>query len=467
MASKADIAIFGGAAGSGKTRALVLEAARNHRLSGYAAVIFRRTYPQLRGGGSIWTEAEQVYMRLGAAPNLATMTWKFPSGATIEFRAMQHESDKFGFQSRAYGLLVFDELTQFTGGQFWYMMSRLRSMSGVRPYVRAATNPDPDSFVRHLVDWWIDKNGLPIPERSGVLRWFLRDGDSLHWADSPDALRAEYPHLCTPDGSGPMSFTFIPATLDDNPALVQKDPGYRSKLMSLPRVERERLLGGNWNVRASAGSYFRRAWFPILDEPPGPMAFVRVVRAWDKAATVPSPENPDPDWTRGVKMGIRPDGQVVVLHVESLRGTPHQVELAMQRMAAQDGKACEIGLWTDPGQAGKADVDNLTRVLRGYTVRAEAAREDKRTYAGPVSSYVERGLLSLVRGAWTEAYLSELESFPTGRHDDMTDATSRAFRMLSGVALDGYSVEPSPAAARWARDDGDDDDGGSSPRGAY
>ena len=104
----------------------------------------------------------------------------------------------------------FDELTHFTWRQFSYMFSRNRSTCGVRPYIRAGCNPDAASWVARWVEWWIDAaTGLPIPERSGVIRWFVRDGDNIRWGDSPAELRRDYP-----DAGDPLSFTFIGATLE-------------------------------------------------------------------------------------------------------------------------------------------------------------------------------------------------------------------------------------------------------------
>jgi hypothetical protein len=167
-------------------------------------------------------------------------------------------------------------LTHFSERQFWYLTSRSRSTCGVRPYVRATCNPDPDSFVRRLIDWWIGEDGLAIQERSGVLRWFVRDGDDLVWGDSSEELSARFPQVDA-DGNRiylPKSLTFVPASHDDNTALLAADPGYRATLMALPLVDRSRLLGGNWNVRDAAGSYFRRQWFPILEQAPHPSEVV-------------------------------------------------------------------------------------------------------------------------------------------------------------------------------------------------
>jgi hypothetical protein len=139
------------------------------------------------------------------------------------------------------------------------MVSRNRSMCGVRPYIRATCNPDADSWVAELIAWWINQDtGYPTPERTGVLRWFVRIGDSIIWADRPEDL-AEHK---APNELGelipipPKSLTFIPAKLSDNKALMAADPGYLANLMALPLVERERLLGGIWKIRAAAGLCF-------------------------------------------------------------------------------------------------------------------------------------------------------------------------------------------------------------------
>nr|WP_234841454.1 terminase family protein [Sinorhizobium meliloti] len=77
-------------------------------------------------------------------------------------------------------------MTHFSAKQFWYMVSRNRSMSGVRPYTRATCNPDADSWVAELIRWWIDQDtGLPIPERAGVLRWFVRSDSPQTWRITP------------------------------------------------------------------------------------------------------------------------------------------------------------------------------------------------------------------------------------------------------------------------------------------
>jgi hypothetical protein len=255
LESEADILIYGGQAGGGKTWLLVGELTRRIDNPDFRAVIFRRTSPQIMGGGGIWDEANKLYRPLGARMREGqSLDATFPSGAVVEFCHLQLEKNKFDHQGKQYAAICFDEVTHFTETQFFYLVSRNRSSSGIKPYIRATCNPDAGSWVAAFIDWWIDpESGLPIPERSGVLRYFYReenDGDDqIFWADSKEEIIALKPHL-SPDDI--MSVTFVPASLDDNQILLQNDPSYKSKLLSLPRVERMRLLGGNWKIQEGA-----------------------------------------------------------------------------------------------------------------------------------------------------------------------------------------------------------------------
>lgn len=435
LSTPADVAIYGGAAGAGKSFALALEALRHIHRRGVGVVIFRRELTRLQGAGSIWETQEGIYPALGMVSKQSpVMEWRHPqSGSTIELRHLQHESDKHAHQGKQYTCILFDEVTEFTESQFWYMLSRLRTTSGVRPYVRGTCNPDPDSFIRRLIDWWIGPDGLPIRERSGVLRWFVRDGDDLLWYDSEAEAREAHP------GRAPLSLTFIAASLADNP---KGDPTYRDKLEALPRVDRERLLGGNWNIRPAAGLYFKRSMFDVLELPLRESDVRRRIRAWDKAATRPSTSNPDPDWTRGVRIAELVRGGYVIEHVEGLRGSPGEVEATMRTIAEQDGPMCEVALWQDPGQAGVADVDRMREVLKGFRVSVVRASQNKLAYAGIWQSQAEGRRISIVRGPWVESLLAELESFPDGKHDDQVDGCSLAFQLFFG----GASMEDQVAA---------------------
>ena len=332
----------------------------------------------------------------------------------------------------------FDELTHFTESQFWYLQSRNRTTCGVRPRTFATCNPDPDSWVRRFISWWIGEDGFPDPVRSGVVRYFARAGDDLVWGDSA-------PEVAAQTGVGVehiRSATFIPSKLEDNRILTSKDPSYLSTLLSLPRVERERLRGGNWDVKPSAGDYFQREWFPTVDQ--APVDAQKVVRAWDLAATPVSSKNPDPDWTVGVRMSRHASGMLFIEHVSRLRKGPLGVERAYSAMASQDGNRVHPCFWQDPGQAGKSQIATIRGKLLGHTVETEVARKDKVAYAMPVSSTAEAGNITLVNGPHLAPYLAALEGFPDAGHDDDVDGTSLGF-----LKLVSSNIERLRRLAKW------------------
>lgn len=406
-----------------------MEPLRHVSNPGFGAVFFRRTTVQIRNEGGLWDESMKLYPYAGGEPKEHALTWKFRSGATISMAHLEHDKTVLNWQGSQIALLLFDELTHFSESQFFYMLSRNRSMCGVRPYVRASCNPDADSWVAKFISWWIDPaTGLPITERAGKIRWFVRVGESLFWADSPQEL--EHHTMLNEDGVRvpipPKSVTFIPARLTDNKALMAADPGYMATLLALPLVERERLLGGNWKIRPAAGLYFSRTWVQVVDAVP---AGVRIARGWDLAST-PKTESNDPDWTSGTKMGKLPDGRYIVLDSRKDRKAPAGVESMIKNTASQDGYECEISLPQDPGQAGKAQVTNLVKLLDGYTVRFSPETGDKITRFSPFSAQAEAGNVLVLRGAWNDEWFDELEGFPEAEKDDAVDSTSRAYNTL-------------------------------------
>jgi predicted phage terminase large subunit-like protein len=423
LGSSADIAIYGGAAGGGKTWALLMEPLRHIANPGFGAVFFRRSTVQVRNEGGLWDESEKLYPLIGATPREHVLSWEFPAGSTVSFAHLEHDKTVLNWQGSQIPLICFDELTHFSQKQFWYMVSRNRSMCGVRPYIRATCNPDADSWVAEFIAWWIDpETGLPIPERAGVVRWFVRIKDALVWADDPAELEAKHP------GIPPKSATFIPAKLTDNVALMAADPGYMANLLALPKVERERLLGGNWKIRAAAGLLFKRSWVTVVDAAP---VDLRIVRGWDLAGT-PKVDGNDPDWTAGTKIGkSKSSGRYIVLHHVRDRDTPHKVEALIANTASQDGREVEISLPQDPGQAGKAQVATLIKMLSSFTARATPETGDKETRFGPFSAQCEAGNVDVLRGPWNEEWFMELEAFPEAAHDDDADSTARAFNTLS------------------------------------
>lgn len=423
LKTSADIAVYGGAAGGGKSYALLLDPLYQFSNPKFNGVIFRRSTVQVRNPGGLWDESYQLYRQLGAHPREAILEWEFKSGMMIKFAHLEHEKTVYDWQGSQIAWIGFDELTHFTESQFFYLLSRNRSMSGVPGRVRATCNPDSDSWVRKLIDWWIDEEGYPIKERSGVLRWFVRDNDEIIWSDTRQELIDRYGNDALP-----KSFTFIPSSVYDNKILMEKDPSYLANLKALSRVERLRLLGGNWNVRPSAGMYFQTEWFEIL--PAMPSGSVKAVRYWDRAATRPSETNKDPDWSVGLKMHKMESGIFVVEHVVRFQEAPLKVEENVKNIASQDGFSVRIGIEQDPGSAGVSDVQNYARMLSGYEIKINKPTKDKVTRAKAVSAQCEARNVKIVRGAWNDNFFKELENFPDGGHDDQVDTLSGAFNEL-------------------------------------
>jgi predicted phage terminase large subunit-like protein len=433
LRTAADICIYGGAAGGGKTVGLILEPLRHvGRVANFTAVFFRRTTPQITNPGALWDESQNFYPRVGGTPHLGAREWRWPGAGKIKFSHLQFETTVYDWQGAQITLICFDELTHFTAHQFFYMVSRNRSTCGVRPYIRATCNPDADSWVANFLAWWIDpETGFPIPERAGILRYFIRVAEKIVWADRPDDLMQYLPRLedLPPgiDPPSPISVTFIPATVFDNPALTRINPEYYAWLLSLPLLERERLLAGNWKIRPTAGLYFKKEWCVVVDEVP---ADLEIVRYWDLAATEKTEFN-DPDWTVGIKLGRDKNGGYWLLDMVRARANPGDVERLLINIAAQDGNRVRIGFGQDPGQAGKSQALHLVRALSGFTVSAASESGDKITRLGPFSAQCRAGNVKILRGAWNEEVFRVLEGFPDLAHDDEVDACSGALEMLN------------------------------------
>lgn len=420
LSNEADIAIYGGAAGGGKTHGLLMEALSGYDIPRFNAVIFRKNANQVRNPGGLWDSSAEMYYDFGGNARESLLEWDFPSSAVIKFAHMDLEKDKYSWQGAQICLIGFDELTHFSWGQFNYMFSRNRSQCGIRPYIRATTNPDPDSWVRKFIDWWIDPaTGYAIPERSGKIRWFIVNGDETIWADTKQELKVRFPDLTA------RSVSFIASNIYDNQILLEQNPEYLASLQSLPRFEREQLLHGNWNIRPTAGMFFNRSTIEVIPIIPKNLT---TVRYWDRAATKKT-ENNDPDFTVGLKLGKDKDGVFYVLDIVRLQESPLGVQNAIKNTASQDGFTTRIGIEQDPGQAGVSEADLLVRMLAGYNVMPYKATKDKITRASPVSAQCEAGNVRVIKARWNEDFFRELENFPDGSHDDIVDALSGAFLM--------------------------------------
>lgn len=374
---------FGGAAGPGKSSALLMAALQYIDVPGYAALLLRRTYADLALPGAIMDRANGWLRSTDAKWNDKQKTWTFPSGATLTFGFLDNENDKYRYQGSEMQFCGFDELTQFTESMYRYLFSRLRRLKGTTIPIRMRGAGNPGGIGHE----WVRQRFIVEGELKGRL--------------------------------------FVPARLDDNPHLDKEE--YVQSLMELDPTTRAQLLTGDWNARPP-GAKFRREWFPVVDEAP---ADLRVVRYWDLAATEPK-KGRDPDWTAGCKIGEK-DGFFYIINMRHARTTPAGVESLIKQAAELDGKSVDIYMEQEPGSSGVNTIDHYRRrVLKGFTFRGVKSSGSKEVRANPVSSMAEAGNIKLVRGPWINDFLDEIEAFPQeGAHDDQVDAMSGGYAVLS------------------------------------
>ena len=427
--------IYGGAAGGGKSYAILMEPLRHIGNGQFGAVIFRQNANQVTNEGGLWDTSQEIYHGIGKAIKSPRPMWRFPSGARVTFSHLENNEAVHKWQGSQICLIEFDELTHFTEYQFFYMLSRNRSTCGVKPYVRATCNPDAESWVAPFIQWWWDpETGYAIPERSGKIRYMIRRDNIIHWGDTKEELWEKFDLQTDEDKAAVKSVTFIASSLKDNQILMKADPGYMANLLALSIVEQERLLRGNWKIKSAAGLYFKRSQIPSdgwLTEIPNDV--VRWVRGWDLAAT-DEDENGDPAYTAGVLIGRRRNGRFVVADVTNKRlkaaGVREHIKSTAVMDKARFKSKYKVRLPQDPGQAGKDQAENFIKFLAGFSVTTERESGSKETRAEPFAAQWQHGNVDIVIGEWNEMYIQQLEAFPESKFKDMVDATSSAFNEL-------------------------------------
>ena len=216
--------LYGGAAGGGKSDALLCEALRQVHIPNYRGLIIRETYPQLE---ALMSRSRELYKAAypKARYHKTDKVWRFPSGAQVFFGYMQREDDKFNFQGKPYDFIAFDELTHFSQTQYEYLISRNRPTGpGTRCYMRATANPDGKGMG------WV-KARFVTPAPPNTTLWYKAQ------VTDPDGNIIEVKR----------SRIFIPSTVFDNKKLLENDPNYLASLAMLPEAQRNALLYGSWD----------------------------------------------------------------------------------------------------------------------------------------------------------------------------------------------------------------------------
>jgi predicted phage terminase large subunit-like protein len=356
---------------------------------GYHALLLRRTYADLALPEALMSRAHEWLRGSDAHWSAAEKTWTFPSGATLTFGYLASEGDKYRYQSSAFQFIGFDELTQFTEGQYTYLFSRLRRLEGMKNVplrMRSASNP---GGVGH--DW--------------VKQRFIVEGRT-------------------------SNRVFIPSGLSDNPYLDKEE--YQESLLNLDAVTRAQLLNGDWSARESGGM-FRQEWFKIVPEVP---AQSRRVRFWDLAGTEVK-RGRDPDWTVGALVALY-NGVYYLEDIRRIRGTPMTVEQLISHTASLDDSIpghVSIRMEQEPGSSGINTIDHYARrVLLGRDFLGILSSGPKVERARPVSSAAEAGNFRIREATWIREFFDEADVFPHGSHDDQIDAVSGAVGALANTS---------------------------------
>lgn len=444
--SDATITLGGGSAGGGKTYTALLIALKFMQHPRATGVIFRRTSKMITAPGSIWHEAVAMYTSIyktGLKIRHRENEIVFPNGALLKFSHMQHASNMYDHKGGQYSLVIFDEATDFTEAMIVYLLSRMRNAYvDYKPQMFLMTNPEFNSFLRLWIqNFYLDaQSGIPLEDKSGVKRFFFRQGNEMLWYDTLEAAEAVHG---TGNESGISSFTFLPFTCRDNPPLLKAQPDYISRLMSLPRVEMEKLLLGSWFARVEASQLWKREWVNLVDYPNG--RAIKRVRSYDLAFTRPSEANPNPDWTRGVLISKDKNNLYTVEDVVSLRGRVHEVESLIFETAIHDGKDTIITIPKDPNASAGAYAKDLQRRLAemGFTVKLVPPVKSKITRFAPFSSVTQAGFVNVVIADWNKPFFEELEVFDGDKKkkDDQVDCCSDAFWTLNqGISLPSFTL---------------------------
>ncbi|MET0646391.1 MAG: hypothetical protein ABW208_07195 [Pyrinomonadaceae bacterium] len=410
-------AMFGGAAGGGKSDALLMAALMYVDVPGYAAIIFQRALTDFALPGGLIDRAHDWLGGTDAQWDEGSKTWTFPSGATLTFGYIKNYSDCLRYKSTEFQFVGFEELTRFREKEYRYLFSRLRKKKEIAKSLLKKLAGDAQEVIEALKQAW---RRLPLR-----MRGVTNPGDIGHeWVkqrlivEGKDAGRV-----------------FIPALAAENPHLDQEE--YEASLNELDAVTRQQLKSGNWDVRPSGG-YFDRAQFGRFKLAEAPL-FRKLIRFHDLAATAPAPGK-DPDWTASGLIGFHA-GRYYIFDVRRMRGGPADVYKYLKNTAVFDrllyGRKVETYIEQEPGSSGIFTIDHIVReVLPGYAVRGKRSTGSKLDYAKPLSAAAANGnVLLLEGGKWHNLFFDEAEAFTGddgGAHDDIIDAVSKAGAVLSG-----------------------------------
>ncbi len=406
--------LYGGAAGGGKTESLLMEALRYIHVPGYAAVLFRRTFGELRQANGLIERSRVVCPKLGGKFNEQEHIWRFEGGGVLMFSHLEHAKDRTKHDSAEYAFVGFDELHTFLESQYDYLGSRVRT-TAIDPHtgkvvparIRAGTNPP---FTTEGM--WVNKRFFDklVPFET---KYFVKvDDKELEVSkDHPSAL----------------SRVFIPSRVFDNKVLMEADPGYIARLKALPFLDRMRLLEGQWDVPVK-GNVFKREWFEgkILSAVPEGLKWVRF---WDLAISLKDKAS----FTASPRIAIDESANLYIRDMIRYKKTWPESRIIMKNTILDEEDTAQHGIEAKlHGQAAVEDLNNDPDLV-GHSIIPIQVTVDKLVRALPWSAKAEQGKVYLINGPWVKAALDEFEVFDglSNTFDDQVDGVSGGVQMLA------------------------------------
>lgn len=390
--------LYGGAAGGGKSVAQLAGALQFVDIPGYSAILFRKTYADLSLPGALIDMSKQWLMPFVESREVKwsekEKQYTFPSGATLNFGYLESDNDCYRYQGAEFQYIGMDECTHISPTNYRYLFSRLRKKKSLQVPLRFRATANPGG---EYGEYYYQRFFVEGKEKGRI---------------------------------------FIPAGLNDNPHLDAD--AYKESLEELDPLERERLLNGNWEIKAS-GDLLDSSWYQIVPQHEVPTAASRV-RYWDLAGTDPAKRKGknkrEPDWTVGFKLACY-QGLYWIEDIVRIQKKPHEIERIVQATALMDGHSCAIRLEQEPGSSGIITVDHYARnVLPGYDFKGVVSTGSKVERARAASAASQEGRVMVTdkcRNA--TAFFDEADLFPYGAHDDTIDGFSGAFNYFRSPVL--------------------------------
>lgn len=269
-------------------------------------------------------------------------------------------------------------------------------------------------------DWFTDDFFSRFSEDAGLLiiltRWHIDDPVGRLVDRYPDVKVRSYPAI---------------AEVDEPHRKAGEALFPEHKSIEFLRERQDIMDSSNWlalyqqRPTAKQGNVFKPDKIGTLDTLPNES--IRWVRGWDFAAS----DGVKSDYTAGPRLGIRPNGRLIISDVVRGQWITHERDEAVKNAAARDGSTTTQSIPQDPGAAGKSQVHYLvTSVLAGHNVVFSPESGDKVVRAEPFAAQVNVGNVDMVRGEWNTKFVDELRTFPNGANDDQVDGASRAYNQL-------------------------------------